>query len=190
MCLYAAIRDMANFSVLSALNFCLLFPWLFQFQTQEISWRSSAGRRSPIGQWGIRRIESAERHLDTFLPFLSHTVEDPNLHSISHSKTKRKLTSPLLFPQMANSSTILSGPSLPLDHPHKLPTLFSPNTSTKAPSPSTLLSHTPRPTRSVTHRLRRLAAPAQYITHRAPRTPPGQICLPFDYPRFFRINGS
>lgn len=126
-----------------------------------------------------------------FYHFSLHLVwnAETNTHSISHSKTKCKHSSPSRCPQMANSSTILSGPSLPPDHPHKLPTLFSPNTSTKARSLSTLHSRTPRPTRSVTPHLRRLAAPAQYITHRAPRTPPGQICLPFDYPRFFRTNG-
>lgn len=139
-------------------------------------------------------IELAVTHMlwcQGFYLFSLHLVWNPetNTHSISHSKTKCKHSSPSRCPQMASSSTILSGLSLPPDHPHKLPMLSSPNTSTKARSLSTLHNRTPRPTRSVTPRLRRLAAPAQYITHRAPRTPPGQICLPFDYPRFFRTNG-
>jgi len=148
-----------------------------------------------IPNWQRQRtlpIESAMAHavVPSLLPSSGLEQRKPNTHSISHSKIKRKHSLPSRCPQMANSSTTLSGPSLPPDHPHELPTLFSPNMSTKARSPSTLHKRTLRPTRSVTPRLRRLAAAAQYITHRVPRTPPeGQICLPFDYPRFFRING-
>jgi len=107
----------------------------------------------------------------------------------SHSKIKRKHTWPLRCLQMANSSTTLSGPSPPPDPPQKTPALLLPNTSTKARSPSTLQSSTSRPTRLVTSRLRRPAAPVQYIVHRVPRTPRGgQTCPSFNYHRFFRIN--